>query len=596
MQTVKKTVTVKVQDIDTTASTRKNFGPSDSSLSFGALSSARSSTSSNGEYEAILAMLSGPPLKHKPVFSKIPIVLVVLLISATILLAPVLVVWGINMYNMESLSTSRRDEALLRKAEALYDTIYSATGHCERLIMDNAMWIQTMPRNNSDYWQLVNFSSWGWTMSVKDDQCGNAIRIALDSGNLFLARNSNETSGRLNLADCMNCTEKSYNFNFLTSELSEEHHGGPGGPPPPGPPHNSTQPPPGMNNNLPQLLAAIAKLGVMDNFNQLIPVWGKIAPDNNVLFIELFMGLKRSRTGSNPPVDSDPITGLLKFDIKTYTLTAALKSSDQSGIVGTYVEQGGYIIASTLEDLSSDNQNFTQNNMTNSSQQSNHSQMGNPFGKIILANESEVEIVRESYAQMPTDLSAGESRMALILGFPVAFTKLVSEYGLETFIVTVGDANFFNSFSKASNVASGITLAMSIIAGGLLVAALAVTVKIGLTSIKKAVNWLIEDQLDGSAMILRGEDGEFDHGALERIQNAKYNMKVYFSEMNEVGQSVEQLAVSNRELKAFFPSMFVGMSKDEIKRGAHKTDLRFKNVAVMFVDIVKCVSFNLYHQ
>ena len=589
---MKKSVTVRVSDIPTAIPEDRTWAKqSDSQLSFGALSSARSSTSSNGEYEAILAMLSGPPLKHKPVFSKIPIVLVVLVISALILLAPVLIVWGINTYNMASLSSQRQDEALLRRAEGLYASLDAATAHCEKLMVDTAVWLQGLPRTGNEYKLVLNTTNFGWTLPTRDAMCGGAIGVYLDNGSLFLAMNSN-TSARLSLSNCLNCSEKNYNWDPNTYSVSSGGGGGGGGgghPPGPGGNHSG---PARSPENLNTYKTTVKALGSWDQLNNLKPVWGKISPTNGTLFVQMFMGLKRSLSGAIPPVTNDSITGILRFDIKPYILTAQLKSSSGSGIVGTYVvESGGYIIATTMDNTTTQTQGNPMQNMTNQTHVNNtahnSTQQNSPFGKVILANASEVEIVRNTFAVLPKDLSAGETRMFTVDGYPVAYTLLVTEYGLQTTIVTIGDSDYFNSFSKASNLASGITLAMSIIAGGLLVVALALTVRIGLYSIKKAVNWLIEDQLDSSALVLRGEDGEFDHSALERMKNAKYSMKVYFSEMNEVGQSVEQLAISNRELKAFFPSMFVGMSKDEIKRGAHKTDLRFKNVAVMFVDIVK---------
>ena len=307
------------------------------------------------------------------------------------------------------------------------------------------------------------------------------------------------------------------------------------------------------------------------------PVWGKISPGDGKLRVSLFAALKRSSSGSMPPVEEDPITGMVRFDMLSAQLTDAVQSgSTEGGIHGAYIVEPveGWLLASTLENFTGDSN-------------------GTTVTAAIMANESSVLLVRNTYAKMP-QLSQNETVIIDVDGSPVAYKMLVTEWGLEAVIVTIGEAAYFNTFAQNSMIASGITLGVTVVCGFVLILALAAAVRLGLNSIKKAVNWLIEDQLDGSALVLRGDDGEYDHSALERMKHAKYEMPVYFSEMNDVGQSVEKLAANNRELKAFFPSMFVGLSKDEIKSGAHKTDLRCKNVAVMFVDIVKYLSSLLF--
>ena len=80
------------------------------------------STSSDGEYDAILALLSGTPMTPKPV----PLILVVVLVSAVILLVPLLTVWGINSSLISKLADRNRKEALLRSTEALYSPIFAS--------------------------------------------------------------------------------------------------------------------------------------------------------------------------------------------------------------------------------------------------------------------------------------------------------------------------------------------------------------------------------------------------------------------------------------------------------------------------------------
>ena len=455
--------------------------------------------------------------------------------------------------------------------------------------MDHAYWLQGLQRTGNELQQIYNTTNWGWSSPARDEKCGGGIIIYLDNGKLSFTL-SNSSYALVTVQSCLTCSEKSYILNPTTGVLKSGGSSHPIAAGPPAPP---------AAKGLYYYINKISNLNLADQLNQLYPVWTRSSPQSNTLIEELFIALKRNLTDSYPPSYSDTISGLIRFDIRSSTVTAALATAtEQSGIIGTYVvDPDGYIIATTLEDISTSSnntqQNFTNmNNGTNpnSTQYNNthsNSTQGNPFGRLIMANESSVAICRDSYANMPTDLTAAETRIVSLDGYPLAYTKLVSDYGFEATIVTVGDADYFFGFAHDSNVASGITLALSLFIGGLIVVALASIVFLGLNSIKKAVNWLIEDQLDGSALMLRGEDGEFDKAAVERMAHAKYKMRVYFSEMNAIGQSVERMAINNRELKTFFPSMFVGLSKDEIKSGAHKSNLRFKFVSVMFVDIVR---------
>lgn len=143
----------------------------------------------------------------------------------------------------------------------------------------------------------------------------------------------------------------------------------------------------------------------------------------------------------------------------------------------------------------------------------------------------------------------------------------------------------------SSRRASAITLSLALICGTILVSALGIIVSVGLRSIGNAITWLKNEQTDGTTMMLRSEDGEYDSQVLERLRNAKYSLSVWFLEMHKVAEAVDELAVNSNELKMFFPSVFVGMTKEEFARGVYKTELRTKNVSVLFLDIVKYTLF-----
>ena len=134
---------------------------------------------------------------------------------------------------------------------------------------------------------------------------------------------------------------------------------------------------------------------------------------------------------------------------------------------------------------------------------------------------------------------------------------------------------------------SAITLALALIVGGILVGILGIAVSLGLNSIAQAVRWLKNEQTDGTTLSIRNEDGEYDQQVLDRLRNAKYSLSVWFWEMHKVAQAIDELAVNSNELKMFFPSVFVGMTKEEFANGAFKADLRTKNVSVLFLDIVR---------
>eukprot|EP01105_Mastigella_eilhardi_P000908 TRINITY_DN11119_c0_g1_i2.p1 TRINITY_DN11119_c0_g1~~TRINITY_DN11119_c0_g1_i2.p1 ORF type:complete len:289 (+),score=64.34 TRINITY_DN11119_c0_g1_i2:307-1173(+) len=100
--------------------------------------------------------------------------------------------------------------------------------------------------------------------------------------------------------------------------------------------------------------------------------------------------------------------------------------------------------------------------------------------------------------------------------------------------------------------------------------------------------------------MLRNEEGDLDWMMLDKLQHAKYSLNVWFLEMHRVATAIDELAADSHELKRFFPSVFVGMTREDFARGAYNADLRTKNVAVLFLDIVKfsalCVSHEVYIQ
>lgn len=240
----------------------------------------------------------------------------------------------------------------------------------------------------------------------------------------------------------------------------------------------------------------------------------------------------------------------------------------QSGVVGIYaIDLAGNLISSSFE-------NATRLNATS--------------GKYIIkpANESDVQVVRDSFAAIPENLTSGETVIEENGQYIFATTLMVTPNEFHAIIVTIGDAAYFKAEQNDANLASGLTLGAAVLAGAAGVAGVSFLVFTGLRSIKRSVVWLKDDQSDGSTLMLRDEEGEYDSEALRRAKQG-YTLRTWFREMDKIGKSIDDLASNARDLKMFFPSVFVGMSKEDFKRGAHKTTLRTKNVSVMFVDIVK---------
>ena len=297
--------------------------------------------------------------------------------------------------------------------------------------MDHAHWLQSLSRTGDEFNRLLA-TDMGWAFPARDEQCGNAEFIFVDNGVLFLYLPVNSI-GLIMLNECLNCTTKFYSYDPDTAATVQLSGG-----------FN-----PNEGRSLYSYLEEIEALGLKDSLNNLEPVWGKATPEQGLtLFVELFMALKRSPDGAAPPLESDPITGIIRVDVKTKTLTATLRDQNQSGTYGSYVvSANGYLIASTLDNMD-----------TSTSVASDSSTVILPTDKVIMANESEVEIVRTTYASMPQDLTNGQTIMTNIQGYPVSYTKLHSNYGLEATIVIIGDAAYFASFSCGKVLFCVITL------------------------------------------------------------------------------------------------------------------------------------------
>jgi len=110
----------KVGDLDLRQVTVSNDGSQDS------ISTGRSSTD-----EVELCQTHYRSLKHQARLRRVPLVGVVLVVSAVLLLAPVLVVWGLNISKIIEVSASRKTEALLRRSDYVAARLIQKFETCE---------------------------------------------------------------------------------------------------------------------------------------------------------------------------------------------------------------------------------------------------------------------------------------------------------------------------------------------------------------------------------------------------------------------------------------------------------------------------------
>eukprot|EP01105_Mastigella_eilhardi_P021177 TRINITY_DN5102_c0_g1_i2.p1 TRINITY_DN5102_c0_g1~~TRINITY_DN5102_c0_g1_i2.p1 ORF type:complete len:589 (+),score=131.62 TRINITY_DN5102_c0_g1_i2:569-2335(+) len=321
-----------------------------------------------------------------------------------------------------------------------------------------------------------------------------------------------------------------------------------------------------------QELIRVTETGFYEQYSSSLPAWGTLFtnPAGRVT-IGLIAGLQRG-VGSN-------VTGSVLFALSPDQVSHTFAALVTDGIEGIYVAlPSGKIVASSLENATVP--------VANSS-----------AVRPLTVAESSVAAVRKSFQHLPGSLSAGETVVSrqTIDGLVIAYTKLVTQYGLEAYIVTLGKESFFKQQQRNAEVASGLVLGFSILFGIATLSCVGAVLVLGLRSITKAVVWLKNDQEDGTSLLVRDEDGEIDKKAMERVTSSGYSLTVWFSEMHHVAAALDQLGENTRELKMFFPSVFVGMTKEDFDQGLHKTRLRTKNVSVIFVDIVKfsplCVEY-----
>ncbi|KAH3760910.1 hypothetical protein Pelo_7312 [Pelomyxa schiedti] len=441
--------------------------------------------------------------------------------------------------------------------------IYLNVAHCESLLLTHASMMSAFqPRDSSAEYATMLSTSWGWTLPARDPLCGGKTALYVEDGLLFATFTSS-----IKIVVMQNCYPETtpscladvWIFDTSTDTLVGKM----------GTMH-------AVDEGFPTLFENLEQSGMLQELENSSITWGGMIATpkssdshssfgNAAVSVSLFAALKRN--ASNP----SQVTGIVRQPMLPEAMIATFESNVE-GIYGVYiVEPNGLVIASTLENVSVavlDSSNAT-------------------VWYPLRANESKLEIVRLTYSSIPVDMNPRETSVRFLYGHYVAITRMVSEYNLEVYIITLGDKSYFDAEYSTSTRWSALAFALSCFMGSVAIGILTFALAIGLKSIQRSVKWLGDDQKDGTSLALRSDDGNYDSGMLEKVRKKSYSLDVWFKEMHKIAEEVDNVALLNRELKMFFPSVFVGMSPEDFRMGRHRVQLRRKNVAIMFVDIVK---------
>ena len=261
-----------------------------------------------------------------------------------------------------------------------------------------------------------------------------------------------------------------------------------------------------------------------------VPTWShlELAPTGDIA-LSLYSALLRNQS------DSSMVTGVIRFVLDPGQIAATFSDSLQSGIEGIFVtDTSGLLLASTLENVT-----ITQT-------------VGNTTQEVpVSAEDSAFSIVTKSFNAIPAGLAGGETKIFTLDGYAIAVSKLVTEYNLEGYVVVLGDLSWFQKDYHTSALVSGLTLMVSLVLAALGVALVTAGVWRGLKSIQCSLRWLQDDQTDGTSLVLRGEDGEYDAQAISQVYGGGYRLQVWFKEMDEIGEVLDDLALSNRLINSF---------------------------------------------
>eukprot|EP00727_Mastigamoeba_balamuthi_P000056 m51a1_g10047 hypothetical protein (770) ;mRNA; r:35049-37534 len=495
---------------------------------------------------------------HRAICRHIPLTSIVAAVTTFALVVPVVAVSCINIGKLSALSAQRRDEALLRRAESSHQLMTLQLARCEGLAQRHAQWAGSLPETADEYGQLVGRTGNAWASASLEPVCGKNVAIYVRNGFMLATRSSSDVAV---LQPCFASTARGMCWATIHSWNSTLGQ------------YVATRAryPADASTELSTQFRTIEALGQdrWGAFQAGTPVWKDIAtnPVGTVISTAIFAPITQNRSSRSP-------TGIVVISLKPEFLSESYVAAQGSGIAGVFLmAPDGLMMMSSMENITAPDARYNNTRL-----------------RLIRANESSLEVVRRTFADLQREsLQDGQTAIRDRGDYVVATTAVVSAFGLRLYIATVGDKAFFDEARLATLRASGAVMGAAVVVGGAAVVVVVGLVLFGLRRIERTVLWLRDDLVDGEALNVRNSDGEVDMMAVLRAQQRQkaYELTVWFSELDRVGTAVDEVAACNRELKLFFPSVFVGMSKEDFDKGVHKTQLRFKNVSVMFVDIVK---------
>ncbi|KAH3744738.1 hypothetical protein Pelo_13860 [Pelomyxa schiedti] len=505
--------------------------------------------------------------RHISHCSRLPLTALVLFACALAVLVPTMTVWGITGDTIMHLSSQTAEKSLALASGYTVGSMSSSLSHCEGLLDDLASWINaavgTLP-DGEEYDRLAENVSYAWTLPSRDSKCGKLVALYTSTGFMMIKRYP--TYNKIGLQPCYphtlpSCKKQSYLFDVDTLQTI------------------SKMGPPGAPNSIVSEMADMNSTNCWASFISGKPIWTQIGTDPGGKTTVTIGAALMANSSSNSP----RLRGVVVFAMSPDFISSEFSNLiGVNGITGVAaVDASGLMIASSLEPVYTDP---VYDNATNI----------NKTAPIPVANSTS-NVVKRAFADaVSRNMTKGQTMQTKIDGVLVATSRVgASCCGFDAYIITLGDQSYFYRARRTSFIRAAVGLIIALTFGVVAVVATVGSVNFGLSRIKKAVKWLHDYQSDGTTLLSQDDENE---GLVSNRDSLKgYKLSVWFSEMDDIADAVDQLAENNHELKKFYPSVFVGMSKADFLAGIHRTGLRYKNVAVLFVDIVKfsvlCTSF-----
>lgn len=253
----------------------------------------------------------------------------------------------------------------------------------------------SLKENETEYQHLMN-TDWSWTIGARDPACGKITLVYVDDGVVLI----NANYRMVGIQDCYtwtnpNCTMDLGRFSTDTNTFTDM---------------NFSFAVQDYHREL-QVVDGVGKTNQLTNGD---PVWGVMEKNQGgEISMNLYSAVQRNDT--NP----ENITGLIVFTLQPSQVVGMLKDILSDAVSGIYImDVHGQLISSTLENITDG----------------------------LCAYDSNVTLVRQTYAKMPQNLTSGEPVILSVSGYAVAYNKMQTDYNLECIVVTLGHERCKNMF------------------------------------------------------------------------------------------------------------------------------------------------------